>query len=112
MNGKNSEKKSEKNEVSYQDTLQKKKKGFVSGLRPTLFWSADPIFFSFLEKKGEQFTVCSVQKKEKSRWRKLNNSILTQIIAEIGCEQLLWETSEAERRRVGVFDDTRSRGDI
>ena len=102
-------KKSEKNEVSY---AAKEKKVFVSGLRPTLFWSADPIFFSFLEKKGEQFTVCSVQKKEKRRWRKLNNSILTQIIAEIGCEQLLWETSEAERRRVGVFDDTRSRGDI
>ena len=90
----------------------KKKQAFVSGLRPTLFWSADPNFFFHFGKKGEQIEVCSVQKKEKSRWRKLNNSILTQIIAEIGCEQLLWETSEAERRRVGVFDDTRSRGDI
>ena len=101
-------KKSEKNGVSYQDTLQKKKR--VCFRPPT-----NPILkrrFFILGKKGEQIEVCSVQKKEKSRWRKLNNSILTQIIAEIGCEQLLWETSEAERRRVGVFDDTRSRGDI
>ena len=86
---------------------RKKKCLFPASDQP---YSEAPIFH--FGKKGEQITVCSVQKKEKRRWKKLNNSILTQIIAEIGCEQLLWETSEAERRRVGVFDDTRSRGDI